>query len=181
QSLPTDNMQIVSSKKGFTLIELVLYIAIIAGFLTTTIFFAMRVVEGGQRARIHAEVQQNLRVAMERIDREIRSAVDLNVAGSTFNAHPGVLSLEGESGEDPIVFDIQGGILRLSKGASGPYNLTSNDVEVTNFVVKNHSVSNRTKVIQIEMTVRYASTADSVAYDVESSARTSVVLRTQSD
>ncbi len=174
-------MMSLKQQRGFTLIELVLYIAIISGFLVTTIFFAMRVVEGGQKARAEAEVQQNLRIAMERINRETRSALDLNAGSSTFDSNPSVISLAGGAGEDPIVFSVNGGILQLSKGASGPYNVTTNDVEVTNFVVHDLSVSNRTKVIQIEMTVRYAAAADSVYYDFDSSARSTIVIRTQSD
>lgn len=171
----------MENKQGFTLVELMLYIAIIAGFLATTIFFAMRVVEGGQRGSAHMEIQQNVRVAMERMTREIRSAQDLNTISSTFDAHPGVLSLEGPVGEDPIVFDVQNGVLRLTKGVNGPYNLTSDDVEITNFVVENLSVSNRAKVIRISLDAEYAVDPDSPYYDVSSSAQTTVVIRVQSD
>lgn len=175
-------MGIIKSQKGFTLVELVIYIAIVSGFLATTIFFAMRIVEGGQRGRADIEVQQNVRLAMERITREIRSADNLNVEASTFETHPGVLSLASNTPSlDPVLFFVENGILKIQKGTGSAYALTSNDVEVTNFVVRNLSVANRSTIVQIILNIKYATGTESVYYNVSSNARTSVIIREQSD
>lgn len=90
--------------KGFTLIELIIYIAIVAVMLVLASGFAWNIIHGDVKAMVHREVQQNARFAMEKMTRAIRD------------------------GQDPTaVFTITDGILEQSGTA-----LTTEQVRVTN-------------------------------------------------
>lgn len=170
------------SPQGFTLVELLVYMGILTVFLTTSIVFAIDLIKTSQRARISLEVQQNIRFAMERMVREIRAADDLNAGASTFETSPGVLSLAHDNGSlDPTVFDVSGGILRITQGAGSAIDLTTDDVAITNLVFHNYSVSGKTTNIQIEITIQYRNAVGGVIYDVSSSRRSSVVIRERED
>lgn len=161
---------------GFTLIETVIYIAIISVFLVSVIQFSTNVIRTGEKARVMNEVQQNARFALERITREIRSADSVNIGASTFDSHPGVLSIS--KGGANTVFDLSGGVLRITEGAGSPVNLTTGSVNITNLVFENFSVINRTQNIRISITVEH-SASDSLEYVTSKTFNTSVVIRTQ--
>jgi len=95
---------VVYNMKGFTLIELIVYIAIVSIVLTLVTSFGLDVVYGNIKAQTVRETQQNARFAMEKITRSIRSGSDPAVV---FNVLDGVL--------------YQGGVA-----------LTTNQVRVTN-------------------------------------------------
>lgn len=169
------------SAKGFTLIETMIYLVIISSFLATVVFFGVKIVESSDRARVQSEVQQNLRVGMERMVREIRTADNLNAGSSIFGSSPGILSITHDTaGNDPTIFDLSGGALRITQGLNGPYNLTSDDVTVTNLVFTNLSRGTRTEIVRIEMTVEYVNQVGT-QYSVSTSATTSVLIREEGD
>lgn len=90
--------------KGFTLIEFLIYIAIVSLSLVLIAGFALDIIQGGTKTFVHREVQQNARFAMEKISRAIRA------------------------GQDPIVvFTLSDGILY-----QGGLPITTNQVRVTN-------------------------------------------------
>ena len=64
--------------EGFTLIELILYIGLIAIFLSGMIFFTWNVILGGTKSNIQLLVNQNIRFASKRISYEIRNSSSIN-------------------------------------------------------------------------------------------------------
>jgi len=90
--------------KGFTLIELVIYIGIVSVFLILGSNFAWDIIKSDTKINCYREVQQNARFAMERVTQELRA------------------------GEDPKIFTVSEGVL-YQEGIA----LTTNKVEVTVF------------------------------------------------
>lgn len=121
-----------AARRGFTLIELIIYLTLVSIFLSGAIFFAWDIIYGRVKSQIQQEVSQNLRLASQRISFEIRNAAGINtLSGSS-------LSLEmSNPSRDPTVFDVSAGRLRIGYGSTGPCpvtapcNLTSNQVRVT--------------------------------------------------
>src|SRR6266571_3526280 len=72
-----------SLERGFTLIELIIYIAIVAIILTSLIPFAWNVIEGGAKSATEQEVFANARYVSERIKYEIRNASGINSVSAT--------------------------------------------------------------------------------------------------
>src|SRR5690242_8085745 len=95
--------------KGFTLLEFILYFALLAMVMGAVTIFAVDLVKTRNKTRIVAEIEQNARLGLSRILRSIRTASQLNVGASTFDSDNGVLSLGMASGAvDPTVFDLSG-------------------------------------------------------------------------
>jgi len=65
--------QSVAVNKGFTLIELIIYIGIVATVLVLATGFAWNIIQGSVKTACYREVQQNARFAMEKITRAIRA------------------------------------------------------------------------------------------------------------
>lgn len=77
--------------KGFTLIELIIYIAIVSLVLVLTSNFAWDIIQGSTRVTCYREVQQNTRFAMEKTTRALRAGSDPGI----FNVLDGVLYQDG--------------------------------------------------------------------------------------
>jgi prepilin-type N-terminal cleavage/methylation domain-containing protein len=101
------------SSKGFTLIELILYVALSSIFMTAAVLFAWDIVYGRIRSFVEQEVNQNMRLASKRIAYEIRNASAINSTGTS-------LSLAmADSARNPTVIDISSGRIRIGYGSSG--------------------------------------------------------------
>ncbi|MDO8424636.1 MAG: prepilin-type N-terminal cleavage/methylation domain-containing protein [bacterium] len=90
-------------KKGFTLIELMIYTAIVAAVLTVSSSFAWNMIRNDIKSASLREVQQNAWFSMEKITRAVRS------------------------GQNPSIFTLNAGVL-YQNGVP----LTTDQVRVTN-------------------------------------------------
>ena len=138
----------VNSKflKGFTLVEVILYVAIVAIFITAMVSFAWDAIYGRVKSFTHQEVNQNIRLASKRILFEVRNATGINTPAPS--ASGSTLSLiMADSARNPTVFSVSGERLKVGWGSSGPCpttapcNLTSNLVSVTSLTFTNLSQS----------------------------------------
>lgn len=113
-----------NNNSGFTLLELLLYVAILAGFLMVivNIFFSITTSSSKEEAR--NEVRQNLRFSSQQITDEIRKASSINsisVGGDVLN-----VTVDGVATE----FKVVSGVLKKVRGASTE-NITSDKVVVS--------------------------------------------------
>ncbi|MBI2450972.1 MAG: prepilin-type N-terminal cleavage/methylation domain-containing protein [Parcubacteria group bacterium] len=145
-------------KKGFTLIELIIYVGIL-GVVSLIIvnFFG---VFGRTRAQNEArtEVEDNLRLAIEKISRDVRiaSAISLPAAGgqsSTLGITIGGVSTTYQISGQGILQRVSGGTV---------LDITSNKVVVANnsdnFVRTDNSGGNiRSITLQVNLLISYAS------------------------
>lgn len=174
-------MRISHKKKGFTLIELILYIAIASMIMVGITTFSINIIFTSEKSEIRQEVQQNAIFAMQKMMQEIRESNDLNIGTSTFGSSPGVLSLSRNNGaEDPTVLNVSNGSLQISRGATGPFDLISNNIEVTNLIFTNLSFGGRTTIIKIELTLNHKNAAVSNIADAEVSLRGAALIREKS-
>lgn len=173
--------KVLKNKKGFTLLELTIYVLIVGIVLTAITMYAIDVIGAQTKAKSYQEVQYNARFAMRRIVNEIRRADDLNTGSSIFDTHPGVLSIgNNDPAKDPLVFDIASNRLRMTQGGT-PYFLTSDKVEITNLIFKDLSVANRTKNIKIFITVAHRNPENREEFDADFTITSTAVIREQED
>jgi len=135
--------------QGFTLIELVLYIAIVAIMMTALIPFAWNTIEGGVKSSTQQEVFSQARYSSEYIKYIIRSASGIN------SVSPTQISLTtANSGTNPTLISLSSGNITLKQGLSSAVNLNSIDTKVSSLVFTNYSsADNKTKNIQFVLTV----------------------------
>lgn len=168
------------NNKGFTFIETIIYIAIIGTVVASFVAFSMSISNSRNKTYVVSEVQANARIAMDLITQKIRMSSGVNIASSTFDTDPGVLSLSMTSSTlDPTIIDLtlDNGLLQIKEGANDAVSLVSNNIKITNLVFKNFTVSSTRENIGIEMTVEYNSNSDDVNFNYLQSLQTNVNLR----
>jgi type II secretory pathway pseudopilin PulG len=167
-------------KKGFTMIETLIYIAIIGAVVSAMVSFSLNVSEGRNKTYVVQEVHGNTRTALDLISQRIRAATGVNTGNSTFGSDPGVLELSmAAAGQNPTIIDLtaDNGQLRIKEGSSSAVTITSTEVDITNLVFTDLTPSGERENIQIAITAEYDSSAVDVEYTYSQSLTTSVSVR----
>ena len=166
-------------QKGFTLIEILIYVSLIGLVSVGFINFALSTNLSRSKVFVVQETQANARVALDLISQKIRVSNGLNVASSTFDSDPGVLSLSmADNFKNPTVIDLDqnDGVLQITEGTSTPETVTSDEVRVTNLVFTNLTSSSTREAIRVEFSVAYATTTD-IIYTYSIDVQTAVSIR----
>ena len=165
-------------RKGFTLLEFIIYFALLSMMITTITAFTVDIVKTRAKAQAITEVEQNVRFGTLRILRTVRRATSIDAGGSTFDSDNGVLSLhQGDATKDPTVFDLSGGALRIKEGAGAATALTSSDVTVTKLRFSKDTLGTSGKSVTAEITVQYAGGSADQSFTYAVSATTTGVIR----
>ncbi len=105
-----------NNMKAFTLVELLLVIGIFSVLLTVTAGFIIMTLQSGSKSQAHIEVQEQARIAADRIAYEIRRASGIVSTSSYTNLalNPalsfGLVSTSSPT-RSPIIFSVLNGIL----------------------------------------------------------------------
>jgi len=135
---------------GFTLIELILYIALISIFIGGAVQFAWDIIYGQAKSTTQQQVNHNLRLAAERVSFEIRNASNITSVTSSN------LCLS-TTDRGPLAIYLETNQLKIGWGNScatptNTYVLTGNRVSVTNLQFTDLSTTD-TKNIKVSMTI----------------------------
>ena len=165
---------------GFTLIETLIYLAIIGAVMTSFLYFGLSVFDYRNKSYVAEEVQANERMVINLISQKIRSAKDVNVASSTFNINPGFLSLVmAEASKNPTIFSLSqnDGILQITEGTGTAMAVTSKNVKVSSLIFTNLTLASTTKNIKINMTIDYNNRSQDIKFNYSDDLETAVSLR----
>lgn len=163
-------------QQGYTLIELLLYVAMIGILLGgVTTFFAMAV-EARVKNQSISEVNDQGVYAMELLSQTVRNATDVTVPAT--GATGSNLTLTVPTGAlSPTVFSLDGTTLQIKEGTAAAVPLTSSKIQVTSFSVKNLTRSGTAGIVQISLTLERVNPTGRNEYDYERTFTTSVSLR----
>lgn len=139
--------------KGISLIELLIYIAILGSILVLILSLASVSLRFKGKTSDTLELSQNLRFTLERITLAIREATGVN------SPTPGLvadsLSLKMlDPNSDPRLISNNLGVLTLKEGAATPLSLTSSQVEVVSFQVQNIQNPNAKEAITVTLELK---------------------------
>jgi len=165
---------------GFTLLELILYIAIVSAVTISIVMFSFTVMDARDETFAIQEVHANSRMALEEISARVRAASSINVGASVFDSDPGVLSLTMQDAQkDPtvITLDADDGALEITEGASSPILVTSDEVKVTNLLFSNLTPAQKRENVGIQFSVEYNSILPDAILDYSHSWGTSINIR----
>lgn len=160
--------------KGFTLVEMILYVALVGLFVTSAISFTWDIIYGREKAYQQLIVDQSGRIAVSRIAYEIRRAYDVQ----SVSDYQIVLDNQGST----TTIALNGSTLEITTGGAGPYALTSNQVVVDNtnpIFIDLRSSDNNTKNIGINLTLNQAKSGDSFNVTAQTKINQSVELNSQ--
>lgn len=152
---------------GMTLIEMLIYIAILFLVISTIVVFGVAAIRTAAKVKANSNVIENGRRAMEVLVFEIRKSESVYSPTSAFDINPGQLSLEQKvdtpDNEDSVFVDFFkcADSLCIKREGESPQSITSNQVKITNLVFSQLSNS-AVPSIQITMRVESA-TASALA------------------
>ncbi len=144
------------TKKGFSLIEMLVYLAIFTVMSVVVINSFIVVVSSFTTTRTNRDLLESGSTVMERISREIRLAKSVDMVNSTLGSSPGVLQLNSVDslGANTLVkFQTSSGSLNLYQGGALSGNLLGQKIIVTNLIFRRMSTAN-SEAVKIEMTLQ---------------------------
>lgn len=165
-------------EKGFTLVETIIYVALIGLLGATIVRFTIGVSNTRNKNFATQEVQGQSRVILQMISQRIRAATGLTVASSTFGIDPGVLTLTmSDSSKNPTVIDLTAddGRLRIKEGNSPARIISNNNLKITNLVFTDLTSTSLRENLRVQMIVGYDST--DINFNVSQDLQTSASLR----
>lgn len=155
------------NQKGFTLIEMVIYLTIIGIVLSTIALFLLNLMGARAKTQAISEVLSSAQLIQTRLSEAVRHAQGINVAASTFSSDPGVLSLNMvDSARDPTIFSLtqNDGQFQVSEQGSPASVLTPDHVAIKNLVFTNLTSSEDVGIIQMQFTVETTSGSGTQAF-----------------
>ncbi len=171
---------VVKAPRAFTLIEFLIYFGILSIVITAITSFMLTLSSSQAKTRAVAEVEQNMRLTVQRVLRATRKASSLNVGASTFNNDNGVLSLAmSATATDPTIFDLSGGVVRIKEGAGAATAITTSDVTITKLRFSNDTLAGGAKTVTVFIAADYNGTAGAGNYGYSGSASSTAVIRKQ--
>jgi len=119
--------------KGFTLIEVILYIAIMAIMGGVFFSYGWNIVSARIKSATVRETFESAVLVSERLKRELRSATDIDQEHSAFNESPGKIVFTTLDGE--VTFESSGDKVSIKREGEEAQFLHSDFVRIRNFLL----------------------------------------------
>jgi type II secretory pathway pseudopilin PulG len=170
-------------KRGFTLIETILYIALLVIIMSAILPLSLQILGSGAKSTVGQEVYGAARYTSERIAYEIRNAASLNTASSSFNVNLATSSGAGlylsgfSSSTDPTIIRVDSGTATIIQGTGTPVALNSSGTLVTNLIFSNYSSTSTNRNVGFVLGMANAGTSTRQEFQASTTIRMSVELR----
>ncbi|MDD5152384.1 MAG: prepilin-type N-terminal cleavage/methylation domain-containing protein [Candidatus Pacebacteria bacterium] len=151
--------------RGFSLMELLIYIAIVAVIMVITTDTVISLSRGRGQSTARSEVDTAIRFAIARIQQDLKNASSVTTpAWNTSSA-----TLQATVSGVTILYDVSLGQLRRKEGAASPIAVSGTNVFVdtptfTRLENYNSNLNATTTAVQISMTFRYNSSSTDWLY-----------------
>lgn len=168
--------------KGFTLLEFILYFALLALVMTAVTSFTLGIIMAEAKGRVIAEVEFSNRLALSRILRTVRTADAYISASSTLDNDNGVLGLNMGQGasNNPTIFDLSAsGTIRVKEGSASATPLTTSYVNVTKLRFSKDNQANGNVTITAEIGGNYVNPGTDRTFSYTSSTSGTAMIRKQ--
>lgn len=163
---------------GFTLIEIILYLAIVTTFLVSLMVVSQNLILGQAKSQTLLAVENNAWLALTRLGYEIRKSPTVNSDSQFYPANPGWLHLDNQVGaSDDVYFFAADGLLYLQIGAGSPQALTSSRIEVKALTFQDVSAARDRQAIKIDLSLSYKNPSHSAAWRADLNRSITVTLR----
>jgi len=154
-----------TKKEAFTLIELLLYIAILSTLAMVLASFLPLVMEARVKRKTIDEVESQGAQAMTIMLQTIRNASGINSPATSTSA--GTISLSMASTTlNPTVFDVSAGAIRIKEGTAPAVSLTNHYVSTTALTFWNYS-STTQGMVTIRLDLAYATSSNLQRYQYQ--------------
>ena len=138
---------------GFTLIETIIYIAIVGILATALVSFGLAVTQVRNKNYVIEEVQANARVVMDFLADKIRESQTIVVPVDGMEGN--VLELAMQDSSDNFVFSLTDGVLYVTKGTQTAQAITGQEVLISQFQFLNLGGTGERDSVKINMTFQF--------------------------
>lgn len=132
-------MNRMKKREGFTLIEIIIYLALLGGIAVFAVNFLLQTVSVYRRTAAEREVISNARLLLEFLDKTISESSEIYRPASTFFSDTGQLSLFSTATSTPehpgvyIDFWADNGVLYVKQDGQATTTLSASSVRVSKF------------------------------------------------
>ncbi|XOU94295.1 MAG: PilW family protein [Candidatus Kerfeldbacteria bacterium] len=169
----------IKQQQGITMIETLVYLALVSGILLAATSFAWNIINNRTKAFSIQEVEQNGRFITQKIAGVIKeaNAITFPLVGNTASN----LDLEmNDGGTQTISINLNGDDLEWQEDAGPTVLLNSNQVRITSMdFVNMSSTNNRTQNIKLVMIIEHVNPAGRTEYEFTEDFETTIELRDQ--
>jgi len=168
--------QNILENRGFTLLELLIYIAILSGLVLIISNTFISLSKGQAQSNARNEVDSSIRFATELLRQDIKNASIVSIPsliGDTSN------SLTLTRNGVVIIYDVSGGVLRRKEDSGNPVNVTNENILVeTPIFTRTENVNSvfNTKSITLIIDMTFSYNANSPDFNYSTSLQTAVNL-----
>ena len=141
--------------KGFTLIEILIYLALVSLIATISIAAVYPLIDNYYRNQARLDIEGEANFLMRKINWGLTGAYSINqpISGSTST----ILSINKEGfSQNPIVFDIGNGDFRISLAAGEPIVLNNINVKIEKAEFENIFQSGLPVLVGVELSVKHS-------------------------
>ncbi len=145
----------LGSNKGYTLLEMVIYIAVLSVFTVIIVFSLINIAKSFLEVRVERNVNNAAVSALDRMVREIRLSNSVDILNSTFGVNPGRITLNtlaSNGSTTTVEFFVSNGIVRMKEGGVDSGALTQSNVNVENLLFQFITIGT-TQAVKIDMSL----------------------------
>lgn len=162
-------------KKGFTLLELLLYVSTAGLLLMALAIFLIMLFQARVKNQTISEVEHQGLQIMQSITQSVRNSEVINSPSAGGSAS--TLSLDVITGSlDPTVFDLSSGVLRIQEGVTAPVALNNSRVIVSGVSFYNTSRLGTPGIVRIQFTLTHQNPEGRNEYQYQKTFTTSAGL-----
>lgn len=144
-----------TGSKAFTLVELIVYVAILAVVTTLAIQSTMTMTRAFADLRVSRDLNSSATALFERITRDVRSAEGVDAAQSTLGTSPGQLMLNTtDAGGTAMTIEyyVEGGLVKIRENGTAQGAIMGAHTTIDSFVVRR--LANTTaEAVRVEATI----------------------------
>lgn len=137
-----------NGKKGFSLVETIIYVVIFSMFVTGAASFLNTISASRLNSQMVLEINDQGSKAMKTMTQSLRNASQVN-SPTISNTASNLSLVTGVASTTPTVFSLSGGVLYVTEGGGGDMALTNNKVVVSDLLFSNLSRPSTSNIIKI--------------------------------
>jgi len=173
---PHTSNQILKGRRGFTLLEIILYVGISSTILLLAVLFFSSIFSSRIKSQTITDLDEQGLQVMQVILQTIRNAEGINspVPGNSSS----VLSLDAlDPADDPTIIDVFGGEIKIKEGVASAVALTNSKVIVSELRFENFSRTLTPGSISVSFSLDYINPENKNELDYSSNFYGSASLR----
>ena len=142
-----------TKNRGYTLIELLLYVVILGMLLGSVVSFFGMVTEARVKNQTVAEVDEQGTMVMDYMTQTIRNASSISAPAAGGVAASSLTLVVPTAVLSPTIFSLSGTTLQIKEGTAAAVPLTNGKVQISGLSFKNLTRSGTSGIVQVSFTI----------------------------